>query len=52
MIRVKLGERADKMEVMRKKKVLKDGKEKIQDNWTWKESNAMELRKDRWEERR
>lgn len=33
MIRVKLEERADKMKVIRKKKVLKGRKEKIQDDW-------------------
>lgn len=53
MIRVKLRERADKMQIMRKKKVLKGRKEKIQDDWTFKEREIQwNLEKIAWEERK
>ena len=53
MISVKLRERADKTQIMRKKKALKGRKEKIQDDWTWKEREMQwKLEKIAWEERK
>jgi len=53
MILVKMENREGKIEVMRKKRRLRERNERIQDDWTWKErSMQWNLEKIAWEERK
>ncbi|XP_025265737.1 golgin subfamily A member 6-like protein 2 [Camponotus floridanus] len=53
MILVKMENREDKIEIMRKKWKLRERNEKIQDDWTWKERSIQwNLDKIAWEERK
>ena len=53
MIRVKLEKKEEMIEVIKKKKILKGRKEKIQDDWTWKERTMQWKLEDlAWEERK